>query len=190
MDNFAGSVRNNDQSSYSKGFLDLEDGYKRKFIKNITRELPEYNDSDLNSLRTDYQSAQESQRSKIIKMINRDRLENLPGFMEKFDFSLLKKKTNYSFVGRVNSHRQNLGTIPKQYLFRPTGNNTTRGLPKSPSAKNLTNAGFGTDTETTWEVDDRLVARIESLRTRGLLNVESLTPSIRAAHELQSQLKN
>ena len=119
-------------------------------------------------------------------MINRDRLENLPGFMEKFDFNMLKKKTNYSFVGRVNSHRQN----PKQNLFGSRGCCTTRGLPKSPSAKNLTNTGLGAETDTTWEVDDRLVARIESLRSRGLLNVESLTPSIRAAHELQSQLHN
>ena len=141
-------------------------------------------------MENEYTSVKNKKKSLIMHIINSDRIENLPPFGDRSKLTLsgsalnnlqpISQKKNADLMPTPSQDRNAVGKTSGQ----PTSSSKLLSQATSSAIQSLgVNNNDG-------GIDDNLVRRIETLRIKGMLDVEKLTPSLRFAHEKEMLIQN
>jgi hypothetical protein len=141
-------------------------------------------------MENEYTSVKNKKKSLIMHIINSDRIENLPPYADR---SKLTSSGSPSNQLQPNSQKKNADQMPNpsqdwnsvgKLRVQPT---SFSKLLSQATSSALLSLGVNNNDE---GIDDNLVRRIETLRVKGMLDVEKLTPSLRWAHEKEMLIQN
>jgi hypothetical protein len=141
-------------------------------------------------MESEYTSVKNKKKMLIMHIINSDRIENLPPFADRNKLTSSGSPSNHL---QPNSQKKNAGQMPSPSQDRnavgklggqPTS--SSKLLSQATSSALLSLGVINNDEG----IDDNLVRRIETLRVKGMLDVEKLTPSLRWAHEKEMLIQN
>ena len=144
----------------------------------INKDLPEVTEEKFVQYKEHFESFKEIKKQRIMKIINSEKMENLPSFIDCNRFEAEKPKSNL-----YDKLDHKIKLVIQARSNNPFGQTNLNKLPNNMSTSATSQSLKKTENGYLPNGVKSIINRIEHLNTKGLVNIDQLVPSIRNAHE-------